>query len=868
MGSSTSRTALSLASFLTFVTICSAQPPKILAPHDAIAPKVKKPVPEVPVPGSIAGGPWIVDGNFKSAMYLKNVVETSAITVTPILYLSNGAKYQLPPVQIEPSGTAIVDINSSLQNLGIAPYATLSGWVELQYTWPWTPLCAMIRAVDVAHSLIFSFGFEAPGPLSSPASQKSNSQVTEGMWWKQEPNVNGFLTLANTTSQAITAVVQVSDNRAALLGTHTITVSPQGMKTLNLQELQTATTTEGGIRIKYVGQPDALLISGALQDSGVGYSATLHFAPPARPLPPMARATTQRGIAALGLMTGAADPMMRFPAGTTFTPYTVVRNVSTGPISVSPTLWWMQGGAPASFQLAQFSLLPGQTHTVDFSSLLASAGLKNFNGSVNLVFDTQGKSGLLIGAGSVDQTNTYVFEVAPHGVVNSAGKSISYWSTANGDDTMISLWNPADEAQDFIFRVMFSGGHYDFPIQLGPRATRMFNISEIIASQVPDAQGNIIPASIQEGSAKIVGSHADNEHILVVADGGTYNVRKATCGLFCFSCDGATSYSVDLNPFGVGVGANTQESLTAHWSSGGQYNVTSGSSWNSSDTGKATVQTGLVHGVAVGSFVLSGGTGSEPDYTSGCYPEGMSCPIAQGGGGNSPGNTKPIITSIDPTIAMIGSNSVQLTINGSGFGTSPTVNLPTGFTSSGQGASDTRIVITVNIGFTATVGNNNITVTNSATSDPATFQVDGPYHMVVQSDVTGKCSGCATTVERFVTYQIQNFSGTNAGATWIGEVVTDTGWSCTQSNPGSSTAPCSANQQTNSTGVFTDGWSLASDGYTPTGCGENTTDQWQWCKHTPAQDLGTLTGYLHTNAIKINGVVSPSAMPTGTVIPF
>jgi hypothetical protein len=52
------------------------------------------------------------------------------------------------------------------------------------------------------------------------------------------------------------------------------------------------------------------------------------------------------------------------------------------------------------------------------------------------------------------------------------------------------------------------------------------------------------------------------------------------------------------------------------------------------------------------------------------------------------------------------------------------------------------------------------------------------------------------------------------------------------------------------------------------GCGLNVLDHWNWAAHSPVQDLGTLTGYLHTNAVLINGVVSPNKIPTGTVIPF
>jgi hypothetical protein len=46
----------------------------------------------------MVGGLWMTDANFKSAIYIRNIVETDPITVTPILHLSNGVKYTLPKV--------------------------------------------------------------------------------------------------------------------------------------------------------------------------------------------------------------------------------------------------------------------------------------------------------------------------------------------------------------------------------------------------------------------------------------------------------------------------------------------------------------------------------------------------------------------------------------------------------------------------------------------------------------------------------------------------------------------------------------------------------------------------------------------------
>lgn len=176
---------------------------------------------------------------------------------------------------------------------------------------------------------------------------------------------------------------------------------------------------------------------------------------------------------------------------------------------------------------------------------------------------------------------------------------------------MVTLWNPADEAADFIFELTYSGGHYDLPVHLEPRATRTFTVSEIVKSGLPDANGNVVPSDVLQGGAKISGSQADNEAILIAMDAGTYNVRKGTCIAYCQTCSGVTSTSVAANPFSVAVGGQNQLSLYETWNTGSQTDLTSASSWTTSNAGLATVGTpgtgtpGLVAGVGAGSPTIS-----------------------------------------------------------------------------------------------------------------------------------------------------------------------------------------------------------------------------------------------------------------------
>jgi hypothetical protein len=90
------------------------------------------------------------------------------------------------------------------------------------------------------------------------------------------------------------------------------------------------------------------------------------------------------------LFADRTEPLMSFPPRTVFTPYSVLRNTSSQPISVRPALYWMEGAGARSANLSPFTVLPNQTANLDVMSMTAQAGLRNFNGSVNLVFEVPG----------------------------------------------------------------------------------------------------------------------------------------------------------------------------------------------------------------------------------------------------------------------------------------------------------------------------------------------------------------------------------------------------------------------------------------------------------------------------------------------
>jgi hypothetical protein len=593
---------------LILCTQLSAQQPKVLAPKKHMPTPLTTRMPwGIPtVPQTATGGLWMTDAKWKSSLYLRNVLKTDPITVTPVIYLSNGKRYPLAAVTLQPSGNAIVDIGDGLQSVGIAPYATLCGYVEIDYQWPWEAVMATVKNVDVVNSLIFIFplgpspDWQPKHPESMPVTQPASF---EGMWWKQEKNVSGFLGLSNVTGKAINATVQLTGDANQQLGRFQVTVSPHGTKIVALDQLATVADTAGGVYVTHDGPERGLDINGGLEDLAVGYSARLRTLPQLQPS--STSQTNAMSFSQLGLMTGAADPMMNLPSGTVFSPYSVVRNISDQPGLLTPELWWMSGGSPQSVRLPQMAVPPHQTLNLNVSSLLTAAGLKNFSGSVNLILNTSAPAGALVmSSGSVDQKNTYVFEVQTHAVETGAAKQLCFWSTGNGDDTMLTLWNAADEPQDLSFTLFYSGGQYVYPIHLGSRETRNLNVSDVLHSSIPDASGNVIPAGITEGSAEIAGSLGEQQQILVGLDSAVYNVRKATCGNVCWTCTGVTGGFITPAPVKVVKTANVTATFIENSATGSQF--TESASWTSNNTAVATVGggTGVVHGVAAGSFTL------------------------------------------------------------------------------------------------------------------------------------------------------------------------------------------------------------------------------------------------------------------------
>jgi hypothetical protein len=563
------------------------------------------------------GGLWRTDRTFESTIRLSNQLSISPIDATVTLYMADGTPYMLPPVHLNASGVATVNINDALQQApeAILPHTSSFGSASVSYKYDWQGVVyAQMSMLDIPRSLQYSYPLMFPmSTMSKIAGMQGTKQMKsraaptalEGLIWSYSRHSKVFLSFANTSKQDI-------DVRLSVLGedgeaTESRSVIVPAMNTV-LQELKPGRMDDadekirsraGGVRIEFNGDPDNLNVFGGIEDDEHGYSANV-------PINEVVKggSVTTVAFASPGVMVGKQDAMMGFPEHLRFEPYAYFRNVSDTPVELTGKVYY---GTAQSAPLPALILPPHQSRRLPLKELIGSLGM---NGSVTLTFSYRGpQSALLVADGAVDQSGNYVFEAEARTTGETASKSSIYWTIANGFDTMYSLWNPSDKAEDLLLKFQYAPGQtYSLPVHLDGHAQTMVDLKQIAMAGTPDAHGQVLPMTATSGALVITGASGDvRDAVNLSISSGIYNPLTATCGYGCETCNGCTNYGVSPDPAYIESAQNYQLNSYCVWEDGTEPNYTADSNWTSQNTSVATVQNGSPHwGLAYGAS--GGGT--------------------------------------------------------------------------------------------------------------------------------------------------------------------------------------------------------------------------------------------------------------------
>jgi hypothetical protein len=661
-----------------------------------------------------------VDHTFQSEIRIKNIVQNASVTVRPVLFMADGTRYELSSVKIAPSGVAVVSINDALDRASsrIRSHVSSFGSAELNYVFGWQALTASVAAIDPIRSLSYNTAFSAPATASSASSSRQKhskagghdgsaeqTRDVEGLWWKRDDNVGAFVFLSNLSTVHTDAVIDLLSSSRQVLSTEHASLNPHESRLISfddaLMSKRNNVNQVGGLSIRYPSS-SSLAIAGGLENSAEGYSASIPFTveSPSGTQPP------PRTVASVGIMNGTPDPMMMFPADVTFAPYAVLRNPNSHPAAVTPTVYYPSGSTWLPLQLPPISLDGGESRVLDVATLLKGTPAQT---APDLHLTFTGPADLLVATGSVDETGTFVFEVQPDVVSQSAGKSLCYWkfSETDGTDTMVTLWNHSDAAQDIVFTLLFASGQYAVPVHLEPKATDMFNVSDLIMNGTPDTAGHTVPMTVTEGSASITGGRGELDTIDVTVDASVFNVRTATCGPVCHNCQGYAGAWTNPSSEYLLAGNSGQLQAVGQWQTGAQFDLTSRMTWSSSNPSVASVSAGaLVTSVIAGSADVTGEAFLQtPGTACGQLDDNgdpiLNCPILAPISVGAP-------TTVDPTVSI---NAPLGIPTGASGGLSVTIN-------SNPNGVATSLVLTTTSGTgdaTFNSGAHNISLNGSAT---------------------------------------------------------------------------------------------------------------------------------------------------------
>jgi hypothetical protein len=394
---------------------------------------------------------------------------------------------------------------------------------------------------------------------------------------------------------------------------------------LGALDVSPAQAPEGGITIVPRGPRATLVAQGRITDPATGFSTTLNV------LDPLLQQAHALHASGLPLGTPAVgSPYLRMG---TFVPHVIVRNLTADPQAVALTLEYPGQDGTDQVTLAPITL---EGYTTEDISLEPSLGLLVLPVPfVSVRIQYSGYPGSVVAeVASVEQQSDLVIDgrLANEGD-GWAGSGANPWHLDEETDSIQFLTNMGERECRIAFTVQAEGVHYYLTdLVLKARETRAIDLRRLRDAQKPDFQGNVLPADATDGSVNWI--RVDNVPVM----GRVVMLRRKRGLASSYACGTCrcpvTLFTASTSPGTVvGLPGGTQQfTCTATYrdcNSGQAFvNVTSWSTWSSTNTPVATVNNTTQKGLAT---AVAGGTAQIRATYTDCYQytslkdEGCTC---------------------------------------------------------------------------------------------------------------------------------------------------------------------------------------------------------------------------------------------------
>jgi hypothetical protein len=285
------------------------------------------------------------------------------------------------------------------------------------------------------------------------------------------------------------------------------------------------------------------------------------------------------------------------------------------------------------------------------------------------------------------------------------------WTVAQSVSSTVVLFNPDPDRSNESIQLSIHAGQtiWTKRISVPPLATVPISLSDIIQKQTPDDKGRMLPQNSSEGivtwfsptNPRIFGKLVQSNDADGVVRTYACGYESAICGIDVPNVSLVTGSTVSMTAQASfcdtdGFSCSCLDSCgTSGWGSLTDY------TWSSFQPGIASITStdgnyATIYGNAGGQATIQVG-GLDSNY---CRSYGSGSADVLG----------PQITSISPAQGLVGDDSIQVTINGSGFDGSSTITSDCSITATIQSVTSTQIVATLAIPDGDSGGNANIYV--------------------------------------------------------------------------------------------------------------------------------------------------------------
>jgi IPT/TIG domain len=651
---------------------------------------------------------------------------------------------------IQPGAKLPIDMRSLLTSLGADVTGTFSqGSVSVFFEGTIMPLLGQMTMENPSRHWVQQAEMveNDPGRTDIPP-------VLSGQWWGFAGGRDATIMVANSSGNIVTADVFLAFGGNEH-GVGPMVFNPYETKRLSVADmlaslkLDVAQAPEGRITIIQRGPNPALVAQGRVTDPVTGFSTTLEFPDPAH--------ERSSALHASGIPVGTPSADSPYAGDGTFTPHVIISNLSSQSQSVTITAEYPEGAklvpvgekefdgesGTAVGQMTLATLQVPADSTEDFSLAAEIGQLPLPIPYASLRIQYSGAPGSMIAqVSSVDEQQDLVVDARTANERDGwAGSGVNPWHVDNQTNSILFLTNESDKSARIGFRVTAGGVTYWLTnLELKPRETRSIDFRKLRDAQQADFKGNKIPAGATDGSVswiRLDGVAVEGRLMVIQKEQGmasSYDCEACSCPA-SFSSLSVAPASFGIIPTAYQDMSDTGTYHSCNGSGNFYYNLTVGSNWTSNNTPVIQMNSSI-HYRAVG---MAGGTAN----VNGCYTDcsmydtnpDFDCPCISWPTRCSSGAGQVIqITGISPSRGLIGATTI-VTINGSGFGSSPTVNAGSGITFSYSSRSATQIIVNFVVASTAPSGNHSVTVTNNSvsparTSSSVNFYVQVPKKLV------------------------------------------------------------------------------------------------------------------------------------------